>query len=114
MITVYHNPRCSKSREGLALVQNSGKEFYVREYLKNPFSEEELKMLIEKLKLNPVELVRVKEDVWKNEFKNKEISNEDLIAAMIKYPKLIERPIVEDDEKAVIGRPSENINELLS
>lgn len=114
MITVYHNPRCSKSREGLALVQNSGKEFYVREYLKNSFSIGELEILIGKLEMHPLELVRTKEDIWKNEFKNKDLKKEDIIAAMIKYPKLIERPIVEHDDKAVIGRPSSNISDLLS
>jgi arsenate reductase len=100
MITVYHNPRCSKSREGLALVQSSGKDFYVREYLKTPLSH--------------IELVRVKEDIWKKEFKGKELNSEDVISALIKHPKLIERPIIEDEDKAIVGRPSSNIVELLS
>ena len=114
MITVYHNPRCSKSREGLALVQSSGKDFYVREYLKTPLSEEELENLIGKLGLSPRELVRANEEIWKKEFKHKELSSEDIMLALVKYPKLIERPIVEDKDKAVVGRPSSKISELLS
>jgi arsenate reductase len=114
MITVYHNPRCSKSREGLALVQSSGKDFYVREYLKTPLSHIELTNLIDKLGMTPMELVRVKEDIWKKEFKGKELNSEDVISALIKHPKLIERPIIEDEDKAIVGRPSSNIVELLS
>ncbi len=114
MITVYHNSRCSKSREGLAMVQSSGKDFYVREYLKTPLSEDELEKLIEKLGLSPLELVRANEEIWKKEFKNKELSSEDIMSALLKYPKLMERPIVEDEEKAVVGRPSSKIADLLS
>ena len=114
MITVYHNPRCRKSREGLALVQESGKDFYVREYLKTPLSHLELTNLIDKLGIAPIEIVRVNEEIWKKEFKAKELNSEDVIAALIKHPKLIERPIIEDEDKAVVGRPSSNIVELLS
>ncbi len=114
MITVYHNPRCSKSREGLALVQSSGKDFFVREYLKAPLSEEEMEKLLEKLGMTPLELVRTNEEIWKKEFKNKELSSEDVLTALIKYPKLIERPIVESEEIAVVGRPSSKISELIS
>lgn len=114
MITVYHNSRCSKSREGLAMVQSSGKDFYVREYLKTPLSEDELEKLIEKLGLSPLELVRANEEIWKKEFKNKELSSEDIMSALLKYPKLMERPIVEDEENAVVGRPSSKIADLLS
>lgn len=114
MITVYHNPRCSKSREGLALVQSSGKDFFVREYLKAPLSEEEMEKLLEKLGMTPLELVRTNEEIWKKEFKNKELSSEDVLSALIKYPKLIERPIVESQDIAVVGRPSSKISELIS
>ena len=114
MITVYHNPRCSKSREGLALVQSSGKDFYVREYLKAPLSQSELTNLIEKLGMAPMELVRVNEDIWKKEFKGKQLNSEDVMSALVKHPKLIERPIVEDEDKAVVGRPSSNIDVMLS
>lgn len=114
MITVYHNPRCSKSREGLALVQNSGKDFFVREYLKSPLSQTELANLIDKLGMTPMELVRVNEEIWKKEFKHKELNSEDIMSALIKHPKLIERPIIENEDKAVVGRPSSNIEELLS
>jgi len=114
MITVYHNPRCSKSREGLALIQKSGKDFYVREYLKTPLSEVELEKLIDKLEMTPLELVRNNEEIWKKEFKGKDLSSEDIMAAMLKHPKLIERPIIETEKKAVVGRPSSKITELIS
>lgn len=114
MITVYHNPRCSKSREGLTIVQNSGQDFFVREYLKNPLTEDELKKLIQKLGVNVKDLVRSKEAIWKKEFKGKELSSQDILKAMVANPKLIERPIVENAEKAVIGRPTSNIEEMLA
>tara|TARA_R100001369_G_scaffold20091_5_gene37049 strand:+ start:11534 stop:11878 length:345 start_codon:yes stop_codon:yes gene_type:complete len=114
MITVYHNPRCSKSREGLTIVQNSGKDFFVREYLKSPLSEDELKKLIEKLGVKTIDLVRSKEEIWKKEFKGKDLSSKDILKAMVNNPKLIERPIVENAEKAVIGRPISNIEEMLA
>lgn len=114
MITVYHNPRCSKSREGLALVQSSGKDFYVREYLKTPLSEEEMGKLLEKLGMTPMELVRTNEEIWKKEFKNKKLNSVEVLTALVKYPKLIERPIVESEDIAVVGRPSSKISELIS
>tara|TARA_R100000935_G_scaffold49568_2_gene74933 strand:- start:867 stop:1211 length:345 start_codon:yes stop_codon:yes gene_type:complete len=114
MITVYHNPRCSKSREGLTIVQNSGKDFLVREYLKTPLSEVELNNLIAKLGVKPIDLVRSKEDIWKKQFKGKDLSSKEVLKAMVSYPKLIERPIVENAEKAVIGRPISNIEEVLA
>lgn len=113
MITIYHNPRCRKSREGLQILENSAKDFQTVLYLENPPSEKELKSLISKLGISPIDLVRKGESVWKENFKGKDLSDDEIIAAMVSYPKLIERPIVIKDNKAVIGRPPENIKDIL-
>lgn len=113
MYTIYHNSRCKKSREGLQILQDSGKEFEVREYLKEPLSIAELTKLIEKLNIEPIELVRKGEKIWKEEYKHRELGNSELIEAMVKHPKLIERPIVEHNNTAVIGRPPTDISKLL-
>lgn len=113
MITIYHNPRCSKSRQGVELLKDSGKEFTIREYTKEPFSEKELKDLLASLGMAPIELVRTDEKVWKEHYKGKDLSNDELVRIMVQHPSLIQRPIVLKDKKAVVGRPSENIAHLL-
>lgn len=114
MITIYHNPRCSKSRQGLEVLKESGKEFKVREYLKEPVSEEELFEVLEKLGMAPIELVRTEEKVWKDNYKGKDLSDKELIRVMTENPKLIQRPIVVKDNSAVVGRPASNIKELIN
>lgn len=114
MITIYHNPRCSKSREGIKTLEASGKQFEVREYLKEPFSEEELSSLLKKLNFAPIELVRTQEKIWKEEYSNRDLNDEELVRVMLENPKLIQRPIVEKDGKAVVGRPAENIEKLVN
>lgn len=113
MITIYHNPRCSKSREGLCEIESFNKPFILRKYMDEPFSKEELKDVIKKLGIRPIELVRVKEKIWIDDYKGKELSDEAIIDAMLNHPKLIERPIVINDNKAVIARPLEMINKIL-
>ncbi|WP_026752906.1 arsenate reductase (glutaredoxin) [Sediminibacter sp. Hel_I_10] len=113
MIKIYHNARCRKSREGLELLKDSKKDFKVVEYLKDPISEEDLKSILTKLKMSPIDLVRKNESIWKSNFQDKQLSDQDIIEAMLSHPKLIERPIVVNDNKAVIGRPSENILEII-
>ncbi|MFN4763506.1 arsenate reductase (glutaredoxin) [Gillisia sp. Q332] len=113
MITIYHNTRCKKSREGLEILENSGKEFQIREYLKEPLSEKELSDLLEKLSMTPIQLIRTKESIWKEKFQDKDLSDQELITVMAKYPKLIERPILENKNAAVIGRPTVNIENFL-
>lgn len=110
---ILHNPRCRKSREGLKILEESGKNFTVIEYLKEPLSKEELDELLKKLGMNALDLVRKTEKDWKENFKGKEMTRDEVIEAMLAYPKLIERPIVISGEKAVVGRPPENILELL-
>lgn len=113
MITIYHNTRCKKSREGLEIVKESGKDYQVREYLKEPLTEEELSTLINKMNISPIQLVRKNEKIWKENYKEKDLSDRELISVMVKHPKLIERPIVENGRKAVIGRPASDIKEVL-
>ena len=113
MIKIYHNPRCQKSREGLAILENSGKEFQIINYLDNPLSEKELSEIIKLLNISPIDLVRKNEKIWKENFKEKKLSEEEIIKAMVENPKLIERPIVINNKKAVIGRPSENIKTIV-
>ncbi len=113
MLRIYHNTRCKKSREGLEILKNSGKDFEIKEYLKEPLNEEELGKLIKKLDITPIQLVRKNEKVWKEDYKDKDLSDKELITVMVKNPKLIERPVVETEKNAVIGRPPSNIEKLL-
>lgn len=113
MIKIYHNPRCSKSRETLQILEEKNEMFEVIKYLENPVSAEELQEIIKKLQLSPIDLVRTKEKEWKENFQGKELSDKDIIDAMVKFPRLIERPIVIKGNKAVIGRPPQKILEIL-
>lgn len=113
MITIYHNPRCGKSRECLAFVTNSNQEFEVINYLNTPLNFNSLTELISKLKIEPIDLVRTKEKIWIENFKNKTLSHDEIIEAMVQFPILIERPIVVKGNKAVIARPLELIESIL-
>tara|TARA_R110002126_G_scaffold103441_6_gene236449 strand:- start:1132 stop:1476 length:345 start_codon:yes stop_codon:yes gene_type:complete len=114
MIKIYHNSRCRKSREGLAILENSGKKFEVINYLEDVPTKDELKNIISCLDIKPINLIRTSEAIWKEKFKGLPLSDEEILAAMIAYPKLIERPIVINGNKAVIGRPVTNIDSLLN
>ncbi|MEF3079028.1 arsenate reductase (glutaredoxin) [Winogradskyella poriferorum] len=113
MITIYHNPRCRKSREGLALLEESGEKFEIVKYLEEPINEKELNTIISKLGIKPIDLIRTNESIWKSEYKGKKLTDQQTIKAMVKYPKLIERPIVVNNNKAVIGRPKELILDII-
>jgi len=113
MIKIYHNPRCSKSRQGLEILKNSGKEFEIVTYLENILTEEELTLVLEKLQIEPIDLVRKNETIWKAQYKGKELTNKETIKTLVLNPKLIERPIVINGENAVIGRPPEIIKTIL-
>lgn len=111
-VTIWHNPRCSKSRNAVTLLEEKGIEADVVKYLDTPPTKEELVAVLKMLGISARELMRTKEDIYK-ELNLKEETDEDkLIDAMVKNPKLIERPIVIKDGKAVIGRPIENIIDL--
>lgn len=109
----YHNPRCAKSRSGLALLEEKGVRPEIIEYVKEPLRPDELDELLGKLNMSAAELIRTKEKVWKEEFKDKELTEDELILAMIEYPNLMERPILEKGDKAVVGRPTEKLLEIL-
>ena len=110
---IYHNPRCTKSRETLELIQKAGKEPEIVEYLKDTPSKAELKAILKKLGMKPQDIIRKNEQVYKDIFKGKDLSDDEWIDAMIQHPKLIERPIVVEGENAIIGRPPENVFKLL-
>ena len=111
---IYHNPRCSKSRETLAIIKDNGVEVEVVEYLKEVPSKKELTELLHLLGKRPIEIIRKGEADFKTHFKGKELSDEEWIEAMLAFPKLIERPIVVSGNKAVLGRPPQNVSGLLA
>lgn len=113
MIQIFHNPRCSKSRQGVAYLENLKVDFETITYLDNPITESELKEILQKLNVTAIQIVRKNEAIWKENFKGKELSEQEIIEAMVTNPKLIERPIIVNGNKAVIARPTEKIAEVL-
>jgi arsenate reductase len=111
--TIYHNPKCTKSRATLALLQEHGVEPRIVEYLKAPPSAAELKAIVAKLGIKPEQLVRKGEDEYKAHYAGKTLTDAQWLDALAKHPILIERPIVVSGDRAVIGRPPENVNALL-
>lgn len=113
MLTIYHNPRCSKSRQTLALIEENNQDVTIVEYLKTPITAATIEQLLKLLNLTPRNMMRIKE----NEYKEQALANADdaaLIAAMVATPKLIERPIVSNGTHAIIGRPPENVLSLIN
>jgi len=110
---IYHNPRCSKSRQTLSIIEEAGAPVEIVEYLKEPLSKDELGQLIAFLGIKPLDLIRKNESDFKEHFKGKTLSDDEWISAMINYPKLMERPIVVKEGKAIIGRPPELVKALL-
>ena len=111
---IYHNPRCRKSREGVQYLTDRGVEFEIIEYLKDKLSKETIQILLNKLNISALELVRKNEKIWKENYKDKSLSEKELVEVLHKEPKLIERPIIESENLAVIGRPKENIDSLFN
>ena len=109
---IYHNSRCSKSRQTLELIQQAEQQVEIIDYLNQPLTEKELTNIIKLLGINPEDLVRKNEDVYKEKFKGKKITQQEWVKIMIEHPKLIERPIVIKGNKAIIGRPPEKVLEL--
>lgn len=112
-LTIYHNPRCSKSRESLSFLKEKKLDVQVIEYLKTPPTHSELQKILVQLNLKAEQLVRKGEAIYKEHYKGKKLSSEEWIEAMVKHPKLIERPIVIYGDKAVIGRPIEQVKQLI-
>jgi arsenate reductase len=113
-VTIYHNPRCGTSRKTLELIRNKGIEPKIVEYLKTPPTEKELDTILKLLGIEPRELMRTKEAEYSRyRFDNPKLRRAQLIAAMIRHPVLIERPIVLSNGKAALGRPPENVEKIL-
>lgn len=112
-IKIYHNPRCSKSRESLYFLKEQKLDFEVIEYLKTPPSRTELQTILVQLGLDAAQLIRKSEAIYKENYKNKTLNESEWIEAMVKHPKLIERPIVVQGNTAVIGRPIEQVKQLI-
>jgi arsenate reductase len=112
-LVLYHNPRCSKSRQALALLQERGRQPEVVEYLKTPPTKEELRALLAKLGMRAEELVRKGEDIYKARFKDRSLSDEQWLEALAAHPILMERPVLVAGGRAVVGRPPERVLELL-
>jgi arsenate reductase len=114
MLKIYHNPQCKKSREGLLYLKTQNTSFEIVEYLKTPFTEKQLERLLAKLNKKPWEIVRTQEEYYKKNLKGKAFEDHEWIRILVQNPRLIQRPIVEKDYKAVIADPPENINFLLN
>ena len=113
-ISILHNPRCSKSRQTLALLEENGVSPDIVLYLKNTPSADEISAIVNKLQLNVRDIMRTGEDAYKeNNLKDTNLSDQQLLAAMVKFPKLIQRPIVINGDKAAIGRPPESVLDIL-
>lgn len=114
MLKIYHNPRCSKSRQTLQLINEAKAEVEIVEYLKTPPTEAELSKLIASLNLPIEHLIRKTEEIYKTKFKGKEFTTEEWVKILVENPKLIERPIVvNEDGDVILGRPPENVSKLL-
>lgn len=113
MIVIYHNPNCRKSRESLEILETSKADIQIIKYLDETLKAEKLTKIINLLKIKPIDLIRQNESLWKENFKDLEFTDEELIQVMCNYPKLIERPIVINGDKAVIGRPPTKILDII-
>jgi len=113
MIKIYHNSRCGKSRAGLAILEKSNVPFEIIKYLETPLNIQELKSIIDILGIKPIDLIRINEKIWIENFKGKLLTDDEIVAAITQFPILMERPIVIHNNKGVIGRPPENIETLL-
>lgn len=111
---IFHNPRCSKSRQTLALLNEKGFDPKVRHYLTEIPTPEELRSILAKLGIKAEELLRKSEQVFKDEYRGKQLSENEWISAMVNHPKLIERPILIYKDKAAIGRPPEKVLDILN
>ncbi len=113
VIKIYHNNRCGKSRNALQILQEKNIEFEVVEYLKEPLNQKELKQLLKKLGIKAIDLLRKNEELYKTSFKDLQLSEKEWIKVLAENPILIERPIIESGEKAIIARPPELVEGFL-
>jgi arsenate reductase (glutaredoxin) len=109
----YHNPRCSKSREGLQLLESKGITPEVVKYMDEPITPQELQDILDKLDVDAKDLLRTNEGVWKTEFADKELTDDEVFLLLIEYPELMQRPILVTDHAARVGRPAEELLAIL-
>ena len=112
--TIYHNPRCKKSRDALQLLKKKKIKFKVINYLKELFDEQSLEKILDVIGKKPSEALRKNEEIWKKQFSSKNIGEKEILKLMIQHPKLIERPIVISGNKGVIARPLENLMDFFA
>jgi arsenate reductase (glutaredoxin) len=113
MLKIYHNPRCKKSRDGLEYLKSKSLEFEIKNYLSDGIKVDDIKEILLKSNLKPIQLVRTQEDYFKTYLKGKNFSNEEWIQIFIENPKILQRPIVVSNLKAVLANPPENIDKLI-
>jgi arsenate reductase (glutaredoxin) len=113
ILKIYHNPRCKKSREGLAYLQSKTSDFQIIEYLKNGLTLDQLKEILLKTSLKPKDLVRTEEMVFKRELKGKKFTDAEWIDIIIENPKLLKRPVVVGKHKAILAQPAEEIDKIV-
>jgi arsenate reductase len=113
MIKIYHNSRCGKSRTAMQILQEKEIEFEVIEYLKTPLNQNQIKALLKKLGMNAMDLIRKNEELYKTNFKDLQLSEKDWIKVLAENPILIERPIIENNERAIIARPPELVEDFI-
>ena len=113
MIRIFHNPRCRKSRETLEIIRQAGHEPEIIEYLQTPPSASELKDLLRRMDKKPEEIIRKGEDIFKLTYKGKSLTDDEWINVLVQNPKLMERPIIVNGEKVALGRPPENVKNIL-
>lgn len=114
MITIYHNPQCSKSRAALAVLESTQQQYIVQAYLYQHITANELNYILNLLSLNPIDLIRKNEAVFLEKFADKSFTHDQWLAIMVEYPILIERPIIIKNGRAIIGRPVEKVIEFLT
>ncbi len=100
---------CSKSRQALSLVKSKTSNFEIIEYLKNPLTFKEIALLLSQLNIKPLKLIRIQESIWKEHYKEQEMNDDEIINTIVNHPKLMERPIITNNKKAIIGRPPERL-----
>ncbi|MBC8489604.1 MAG: arsenate reductase [Bacteroidetes bacterium] len=112
MVRIYHHPRCKKSRAGLKYLEGKGVDFEIFEYLKNPLTEKEFKIILMKMNAKPKDIIRTQEKIYRKQFKGKKFTDDEWVKILLENPKLIKRPIVEKQYKAVWADPYENMDVL--
>ncbi|MFO7868414.1 MAG: arsenate reductase (glutaredoxin) [Bacteroidales bacterium] len=113
MLTIYHNARCSKSREGLSFLKKKTTNFKVAEYMKNGISEDEIRDITSKINCSAHDIIRTQESIYKELYKSKDLSEDEWVKAIVSHPKLLQRPIIVSDTQAIIARPAEKINDIV-